>query len=119
MLIDIYNQDQVGRWIQSLIDSNKLHDFYVSGYWLRLRAEVLQEYKHECQQCKEKGYYKRADTVHHVQYVRKHPRWALSKTYVFEGKERRNLFPLCHACHEIVHGYRKKKKEKPLTEERW
>jgi len=113
------NSGEVGRWVQSLIDGNKLHDFYVSSLWLRLRAEVLLEFKYECQHCKERGYYKRADTVHHIQYVRKHPSLALSKVYVFQGKEIRNLIPLCHACHEMVHGYRKKKKGKPLTEERW
>jgi Predicted restriction endonuclease len=117
--VNASDQDEVGRWVQALIDSNNLHAFYVSAYWLRLRSEVLLEYKHECQHCKEQGYYKHADTVHHVQYVRKHPRLALSKTYIFEGKERRNLIPLCHNCHEEVHGYRQKKKKKLLTEERW
>ena len=113
------NQDEVGRWVQSLIDTNNIHAFYVSGEWIRLRADVLQEYKGECQHCKDKGYYTKANTVHHVQYVRKHPRLALSKTYIYEGKERRNLIPLCHNCHEEVHGYRQKKEKKPLTEERW
>lgn len=117
--MDVNNPNEVGRWVQDLLDTNNIHKFYVSGPWLRLRVEVLQEYKYECLHCKDRGYYKRADIVHHVQYVRKHPRLALSKTYLFQGKERRNLIPLCHACHEIVHGYRKKKKEKPLTEERW
>lgn len=119
MFINIFNQDEVGRWVQGLIDKNRLHDFYVSSLWLRLRAEVLLEYKHECQHCKERGYYTRADTVHHVQYVKKHPGLALSKVYVFGSKEIRNLVPLCHNCHEMVHGYRVKKIEKPLTEERW
>jgi len=117
--MNINNQNEVGKWIQSLVDVNNIHAFYVSSYWLRLRAEVLLEFKYECQHCKVRGFYKRADTVHHVQYIRKHPRLALSKTYEFQGKERRNLIPLCHACHEIVHGYRKKKIEIPLTEERW
>ncbi|EHQ88443.1 putative restriction endonuclease [Desulfosporosinus youngiae DSM 17734] len=113
------NQDEVGRWVQSLIDSNNIHAFYVSSYWLRLRAEVLLEFKNECRHCKARGFYKRADTVHHVQYVRRYPRLALSKVYIFEGKEYKNLIPLCHNCHEEVHGYRQKKKKKPLTEERW
>ena len=113
------NQDEVGRWVQGLIDANNIHAFYVSGPWIKLREEVLQDYKGECQHCKERGYYAKANTVHHVQYVRKHPRLALSKTYIYEGKERQNLIPLCHNCHEEVHGYRQKKKKKPLTEERW
>lgn len=117
--MNIFNQDEVGRWVQGLIDANNIHAFYVSGPWQNLRDDVLDEYKHECQHCKERGYYKRANTVHHVQYVRKHPRLALSKFYIFEDREYKNLIPLCHKCHEIVHGYRQKKKEKPLTEERW
>lgn len=118
-MVDIYNQDSVGRWVQGLIDDDKLHRFYVSSQWLRLRDEVLDEHKYECQRCKERGFYKRANTVHHVNYVRKHPRLALSKVYAFQGKERKNLIPLCHSCHEEVHGYRQKKKKKPLTDERW
>ena len=47
--INIYNQQEVGIWVQSLIDNNDIHSFYVSSYWLHLRAEILQEHKHECQ----------------------------------------------------------------------
>lgn len=77
------NQDEVGRWVQSLIDANRLHDFYVSSLWINLRLDVLQDYKGECQHCKERGYYTKANIVHHVQYVKKHPHLALSKGYVF------------------------------------
>ena len=114
-------EEQVYKWIVMLIQEDRLHDFYVSKEWRRLRKEVLEEYKHECQECKRKGFYKRANHVHHVQYVRKHPRYALSKTYEFQGVIRLNLIPVCHDCHERLHGYRQKDKEdiKPLTEERW
>lgn len=112
------DQEAVGRWVQNLIDDNRLHDFYISTWWLQLRAEVLAEHKHECQQCKERGFYTRADTVHHVRFVRKYPQLALSKFYTFEGETHKNLLPLCHACHEEVHGNRRVK-AKPLTEERW
>lgn len=117
--ININNQAEVGRWVQSLIDKNRLHDFYISVYWERLRREVLADDKYECQHCKRRGFYKRADTVHHVQYIRKHPSLALSKVYIFQGKEYRNLISLCHACHEAAHGYRQKEKPAPLTPERW
>lgn len=119
MKINIYNLDEVGRWVQQLINENKLHIFYTSSYWLNLRKEVLQEHKYECQDCKARGYYTKANHVHHVQYVRKHPRFALSKTYTFQGKEYKNLIPLCHDCHEQRHGYRQKEKKEPLTPERW
>jgi len=118
--MNINNKDEVGAWVQCLIDDDNIHAFYVSKYWLRLRKEVLEEYKHECQQCKARGYYTRATHVHHVQHVTSHPRLALSKYYVFRGKTYRNLIPLCHRCHEEIHNYRQKEKEKGFwTEERW
>lgn len=114
-----HNQDEVGRWVQSLIDDNNLHEFYVSPYWRALRKEVLRENKHECQHCKAKGFYKKATHVHHVNYVRRHPRLALSKTYIYNSKERQNLLALCHDCHEAIHESMKKNHKEPLTEERW
>lgn len=117
--MNISNQDEVGRWVSNLIAKDRLKDFYNSRYWRKLRKEVLDEYKHECQECKKKGFYTKANHVHHVQYVRKHPRYSLSKSYIFKGKEYINLIPLCHNCHEEAHGYRQKEKEEPLTIERW
>ena len=119
MIIDIYNPDAVGKWIQRLINEGRLHEFYTSSWWLNLREEVLIEFKYECQDCKARGYYRKATHVHHVQYVKKHPRLALSKVYVFQDKVYINLVPLCHNCHELRHGHRQKEKRKPLTEERW
>lgn len=112
-------QDQVYEWISRLIANDKLEEFYNSPLWRKLRKEVLEEYKYECQDCKAKGFYKKADTVHHQQYVRKHPRLALSKTYIFQGIVYVNLVPLCHDCHEKRHGYRQQEKKEPLTVERW
>lgn len=117
--MNVLNQDEVGAWISKLIAEDKLEEFYNSRYWRKLRKEVLIEYKCECQDCKAKGFYTKADTVHHQQYVRKHPRYALSKVYVFQGKVYINLIPLCHNCHEIRHGYRQVEKKEPLTVERW
>lgn len=121
IIININNQDEVGKWVSKLIDEDKLVDFYRSKYWIRLRKEILDEYKHECQECKKKGFYKRANHVHHVQFVRNHPRLALSKTYIFQGREYINLIPVCKECHETVcHPERlRHNKQEPLTEERW
>lgn len=114
------NEEQCSRWITKLINEDRLHEFYVSKQWRKLRKEVLEEQKHECQDCKKKGFYTEGNHVHHEQYVRNHPRLALSKTYTFKGEEKLNLIVLCHDCHEKRHGYRKPKvDEKPLTEERW
>lgn len=118
-MIDINNQESVGKWVQQLIEENRLHDFYTSSQWVNLREEVLQEDKYECQDCKTRGFYKKANHVHHNQFVRKYPRLALSRFYELDGKEYRNLVSLCHDCHERRHEYRQKEKKKPLTEERW
>lgn len=113
-------EEQVNTWVSKLIAENRLHDFYVSKEWRHLRKEVLAESKNECQICKGRGYYTNANHVHHVQYVRRHPRYALSKTYVFKGEVRQNLIAVCHNCHEELHGYRQpEKKQEPLTVERW
>ena len=112
------NQGELVQWLQGLIQSNNLHEFYTSSAWLKLRAEVLAEHKIECQDARQEVSIQ-ANHVHHVQYVKKHAQWAFSRTYSFEGKEYKNLIPLCHDCHEKRHGYRQKEKKKPLTEERW
>jgi len=110
--------------IKEFIVQGNLHAFYVSPEWRRLRREVLAEDKGECQICKAKGRYKPASHVHHVNYLRKHPELALSKTYRDDdGILKRNLISVCKECHETVchparlpyHGT----KPKPLTEERW
>lgn len=116
--MELLTEEQVERWVSKLINDDRLEDFYNSKHWRRVRKDVLVEYKGECQDCKAKGFYTKADTVHHNQFVRKHQRYALSKVYVFQGKEYVNLIPLCHNCHEVRHGYRQEEK-KLLTEERW
>lgn len=117
--MSLKSPEEVGRWVQKLIDENNLHVFYTSKAWLKLRKEVLREHKYECQDCKKRGYYTRANTVHHEQHIKKHPQLALSRTYIYQGKEYKNLIPLCHACHERRHDHRQTKKKEPLTPERW
>lgn len=98
---------------------NDMHRFYTWSKWLKVRREVLEQDKNECQDCKEKGIYTRATTVHHNMYVKNNPELALEKYYVINGHKKRNLISLCFNCHEERHGYRKKNYHKPLTEERW
>jgi len=122
MQINPNNQDEVCKWVQSLIETNNLHEFYTSSLWLQLRDEVLEEYHNECQDCKKRGKYTRATIVHHVKHLRKFPQLALSKTYINEyGQEQIQLKPVCKNCHEYVeHPERLRwNKKKPLTEERW
>ncbi|MDO4285242.1 MAG: HNH endonuclease [Eubacteriales bacterium] len=106
-------------YVRKCIADHNIHGFYDWGPWKKLRREVLEADRYECQQCKRRGIYRRATTVHHINYVKKHPELALEKYYEWQGKKKRNLISLCHECHEEVHGYRKKKRISPITEERW
>lgn len=105
-------------YVKKCIEEN-IHRFYVWGKWKDKRKEVLHMDKNECQICKKRGKYIKATTVHHVNYVKKHPELALEIWYTFRGKKKRNLISLCHDCHEEVHGHRQKEKKEPLTQERW
>ena len=100
-------------------DKSGIHRFYVWSKWENKRKEVLKMDHYECQDCKAEGRYKKATTVHHNQYVKRHPELALEIWYMFRGKKRRNLISLCHECHEKRHGYRKAEGKTFLTEERW
>lgn len=107
-------------FVKQCIKDNDIHRFYVSRQWRKLRQQVLEMDHHECQDCKKKGIYTKATTVHHNQFVQRHPENALDIFYTFNGKQYRNLISLCHDCHEERHGHRvKENKRTLLTEERW
>lgn len=102
------------RYIRKLIATGRIHEFYVSSQWRKLRREVLAEDHNECVICKSNGKYTRANHVHHVNYVRLHPELALSKTYVDgKGQVKRNLISVCHNCHETVCHPERLRKAKP------
>ena len=115
------------KWIKELIAKDELWRFYKSKYWAGnkdtkgLKNEILEEQHYECQECLKEGKITKADTVHHVQFVRKHPKLALSKHYTYKGKQYKNLVAVCAACHNRLHPEKHfcKKKATPLTEERW
>lgn len=98
---------------------NDIHKFYTWSKWVKLRTEVLQSDKYECQDCKKQGIYTRATTVHHENYVKKHPELALERYCEYDDMKKRNLISLCHNCHEKRHGYRKNTYKAPVTEEKW
>ena len=113
---------------QSIIDlikslpANEIWKFYKLPEWQQLRAEVLAEQFNECQVCKSKGKYTPADTVHHIQFVRKHPETALDKTYIYKGKEYVNLIAICKACHNQVHTEKLENMRHsaiPINQEKW
>jgi len=91
-------------YIKRLIAEDKIEQFYFSEDWKELRLEVLEELHNECQECLKTGTYTEAECVHHVNEVRHKPELALSKYYIDkDGKEQKNLIPLCDACHALEH----------------
>jgi hypothetical protein len=110
-------------YIRQLIRDNNLTEFYKSEDWLELRADVLEELHNECQECLKLSPARvtRADCVHHVNHVRDRPALALSRYYTDkDGKEQRQLVPLCNACHNMQHPEKGGgKKDKFTNQERW
>ena len=113
------NKLELKKWIKELLTQGKIDDFYKSKYWRRLRKEVLKEQKEECQECLKLGKRTKANTVHHVQFVDKHPELALSKFYAYKGKQYRNLICVCPDCHNKLHPEKHKQKKELINEERW
>lgn len=116
-------QDELETWVKRLIAEGQLYKFYKSKEWRSLSEAVMKENNYECQQCKKKGIHTRARSVHHVQWVNKHPRLALSRTYTWNGETFNNLVPLCEDCHNKAHdkgaGLKKKNNATFTNEERW
>ena len=102
------NTNELVKWINKLIEANELWKFYKSIEFRRLKEEVLIEQHYECQECKKKGIITKANTVHHVQFVRKHPELALSKYYTYKGKQYKNLIAVCKGCHNRLTQKREK-----------
>lgn len=113
------NKLELKKWIKELLTQGKIDDFYKSKYWRKLRKEVLKEQKEECQECLKLGKRTKANTVHHVQFVDKHPELALSKFYAYKGKQYRNLICVCSDCHNKLHPEKHKQKKELINEERW
>ena len=86
--------------------------FYRSAAWLRKRAEILERDNNECQRCKRRGRYHRAECVHHKLHLDKRPDLALD-----DG----NLESLCLSCHDEEHPekLRKNSPKKFINVERW
>ena len=66
-------EDQLEAWIRQLIKENKLEKFYKWREWRELSEQIKKENNYECQLCKKRGIHTPARSVHHVQWVRKHP----------------------------------------------
>lgn len=107
------------QYVRRCISDNDMHRFYIWKPWRRKRKDVLKLDNRECQDClkKKPKEYIKATHVHHIKEVKKYPELALEIYYMFNGEKKRNLISLCHDCHEIRHGRKKKINEVPLTEE--
>lgn len=114
------NTNELVKWINELIEADELWKFYKGKEFRHLKEDVLKEQHYECQECKRQGKITKADTVHHVQFVRKHPSLALSRYYTYKGNQYRNLIAVCKGCHNKLHPEKIKSKAKEqLNEEKW
>jgi len=95
------------------IREDKIMKFYKSKQWLSLRLIALERDNYECQECKRKGRYYKAENVHHKKEVKTHPYLALDIN---------NLECLCIRCHNEEHkrlDKLTKKIPKFMNVERW
>lgn len=90
----------------------KKKSFYKSKEWKAKRKEILKRDNKECQKCKSRGKYYKAETVHHIKHLKEHPELALTDS---------NLISLCYACHNQEHPEKLKKTQRKrfINEERW
>lgn len=68
--------------------------FYNTPEWLRAREAALLRDHYLCVQCLERGKFRTATTVHHIQERKDRPDLALNLD---------NLKSLCAACHNKAH----------------
>ena len=90
--------------IRVLIAEDRLEEFYKDWYWRTEALKIIKEFHNECQLCKAEHKLTRATLVHHVKHLRDHPELAYSRTYTDNAGEHIQLLPLCHDCHERIHG---------------
>lgn len=92
-------------YIKRLIAAGEEERFYWTDDWKELRADVLEFFHNECQECLKHGKITTDELcVHHVNELKNRPDLALSRHYVdSKGQRQYNLIPLCKTCHNIVH----------------
>ena len=87
--------------------------FYAGSAWLNKRADVLRRDNYECQRCKSKGKFSKAECVHHVKHLKDRPDLALVDS---------NLISLCNTCHQYEHPEKLHAnviKRRVVSNERW
>lgn len=110
MDIKVYTIEQ----LIELIKLGKEKTFYKSGVWLSKRSEILKRDNNECQRCKIKGKYSKAETVHHIKHLKDYPELAV---------EDKNLISLCNSCHNEEHPEKtlnfNQRKVRVISKEKW
>lgn len=104
---------QLGIGLLKAIRCGDTRKFYKSREWKYKRKEILLRDNNECQKCKRRGGYSKAETVHHKKHLKDFPELALTDS---------NLESLCGQCHNEEHPEKlqvQEKEEKFSNEERW
>lgn len=100
--------------IVKLINQNDINKFYNSRKWRNLSKKIKKRDNNECQMCKRRGRYAKAQNVHHIKELKSYPELAY---------EEDNLESLCISCHNEEHPEKlekfKKGEPKYMNEERW
>ena len=88
--------------------------FYTSRTWRRKASHIRKRDNDECQCCKSKGLFRKAECVHHKKEIKQYPELALTDD---------NLISLCSSCHNEIHEkfkYNSKRiKKRYANEEKW
>lgn len=107
-------------FVKKCISDNDVHRFYCRKEWLEIRKKVLKLDHYECQKCKNRGKYKKAVLVHHINHLKDKPNLALE---IYDNAGNRNLISLCQSCHEEEHPEERhklcKNNEGYTNDERW
>ena len=115
--------DELLQWLIRKIAADQADDFYRTYEWKQKSKEVRRLDRNECQKCKERGRYRRAELVHHVNHVKDRPDLALDIWFTApDGTRQRNLISVCKTCHEEEHPEQLQqapKAETFSTPERW
>jgi 5-methylcytosine-specific restriction enzyme A len=100
--------------IRLLISAGSIEKFYNNRKWRNLSKKIKKRDNNECQMCKRKGKYARAQNVHHIKELKDYPELAY---------EEDNLESLCISCHNEEHPEKlekfKRQEPKFFNEERW
>lgn len=106
--------------LRQLISDGREGVWYNGAAWEHMRQAVLKMDRYECQRCKARGRYHKAEIVHHVKHLKDRPDLALSLYDPDTGE--RQLVSVCKRCHEELHPESQRQyrvREAPVTIERW